>query len=72
MALSNEGTFNSNLFDFEIFPMSSPTSVNVKNTWIVDSMKLPCQSINIDKLKATITTLQAFNLHSSIKAGKFQ
>ena len=31
--------------------MISPTSVHVKNAWIVDSMKLPSQRINTDKLK---------------------
>ena len=30
---------------------SSPTSVKVKNTWIIDSMKLLSQRINTDKLK---------------------
>ena len=32
-------------------PMSNSTSFNVKNVWIVDSMKLPSQRINTDKLK---------------------
>ena len=31
--------------------MSSLTSVNIKNAWIVDSMKLPFQRISTDKLK---------------------
>ena len=31
--------------------MSSLTSVNIKNAWIVDSMKLPFQHISTDKLK---------------------
>ena len=49
--LSNKDTFNSKLVDFEISSMTSPTSVHVKNAWIVDSMKLPSQRINTDKLK---------------------
>ena len=48
--LSNKGTFNSKLVDFEISSITSPTSVHVKNAWIVDSVKLPSQRINTDKL----------------------
>ena len=46
--LSNKDTFNSKLVDFEISSMTSPTNVHIKNAWIVDSMKLPSQRINID------------------------
>ena len=49
--LSNKDTFNSKLVDFEISSMTSPTSVHIKNAWIVDSIKLPSQRINTDKLK---------------------
>ena len=45
------GNVNSKLVDFEISSPSSPTSVNVKNAWIVDSMKLPSHRITTYKLK---------------------
>ena len=44
-------SLNSTLVAFEIFSPSNSTSVNVKNAWIVDSMKLPSQHINTGKLK---------------------
>ena len=70
--LSNEDTFNSILVDFEISSLSSSTLVNVKNAWIVDLMKLPCQCKNIEKFKNYHNHYTTFNLHSLIKAVKIQ